>query len=350
MQTSAERRAATWLWRRVARWGLLPIVVLALAGCQSIPDVSGWTQATRDVSAAVTSGAQAAAGVNAELASRLAAIPGFAEPAKRYTAVAETLAQRSVDYETLFGALADYAGALAALSQASQDSAKTVDAVAGSVNQLLGAVGGTALAGAGFELGKALASEAIKIKAARNFADAVERADPVIARIADLLAADLADLGKTVGETKRAAVIEAFELPHLKRLDYRRALERRRTDLQAVVRTAVAPPPPAPGAPPPATVSILNAADAPELARVEQFLRDTDAWFNPMQADIARALKTQASTLALTAQVQRAVLAWKASHASLAAAVRERRAPESGRLAALALRIRDLAADLKKEQ
>ena len=312
---------------------------LGLGACQTIPDVSAWNQATRDVSGAVTDGFQAAAGVNADIGRRLQGLQGFEDPAQRYANAAAALDQRAGDYETLFGAIADYAGALAALSQASENSAKTVDAVAGAANQLVGALGGTALVGAGFELGKALAGEVIKIKAARDFAEAVERADPVVARIAVLLVADLADLGKTVGETKPAAVQEAIELPHAKRLEFRAALERRRVVLQASVRAVLGP-----------GRSLADAVDASELRQVEQLMRETDAWYGPLQAELQLALRQRAATLALTQQAGRAVQAWRSSHASLAAAVRERRVPESGRLAALALRIRTLSDGLKKER
>ena len=333
-----------WLepWRRRP---LLPalVAVLLLSACQTIPDVSAWNQATRDVTGAVTGGFQAAAGVNSDIGRRLQGLPGFEDPAQRYARAAAALDQRAADYETLFGAIADYAGALAALSQASGNSAKTVDAVAGAANQLVGAVGGTALAGAGFELGKALAGEVIKIKAARDFADAVERADPVVARIADLLTADLADLGRTVGDAKPAAVQEAIELPHAKRLEYRAALERRRAVLQATVRTALGP---VAGRP---DRSLGDVVEAGELRQVEQLLRETDSWYLPVQAELQKALKQQEATLALAVQADRAVQAWRSSHATVAVAVRERRPPESGRLAALAVRIRALSDTLRKE-
>jgi hypothetical protein len=44
------------------------------------------------------------------------------------------------------------------------------------------------------------------------------------------------------------------------------------------------------------------------------------------------------------------VQAWRASHASLATAVRERRLPETGRLVAIAIRIRDVVDEMKKEK
>lgn len=330
--------------RRPRWWTLLCCgLALALGACQSIPDVSAWNRATQDLSGAVTGGFQAAAGVHADIGHRLQGLPGFEDPAQRYARAAAALDQRSADYEILFGAIADYAGALAALSQASDSSAKTVDAVAGAANQLIGALGATALAGAGFELGKALASEVIQIKAARDFGSAVERADPVVGRITDLLVADLADLGKTMGETKPAAVQEAIELPHAKRLEFRNALERRRAVLQASVRTVLLPAGDGAGR------SLADAVDASELRQVEQLLRDTDAWYLPLQAELQQAQRQRASTLALAQQAGRAVLAWRSSHASLAAAVRERRLPETGRLVALAQRIRALGDSLKKE-
>lgn len=347
----------------IERWRCRPLLpalaaALLLSACQTIPDVSGWTQATRELSGAVGSGFQVAATVNGDIGRRLALQAEAAQPpdeaaaaaALRYREAALQLDKRSADYDTVFAAMADYAAALDAISKAADNSGKTVDAVAGSLNQLVGALGGTALVGAGFELGKLLAGEVIKVRAAKDFADAVERADPVVARLADLLAADLADLGKTVADSKDEAIRQAVRLPHANGLRYRRALERRRVTLQQAVAATVAPAAPPGSAGPAPTAALSGVADAAsELVRIDQALRETEAWYQPMQAQLDQALKHRASTAALAAQTGSAVLAWKASHATLAAAVRERRLPETARLVALAQRIRGLVADLKKE-
>jgi hypothetical protein len=323
--------------KRVAKAGILLVL---LSGCQSIPDVSVWNQATKDITGAVTSGFQAAASVNGDMARRLGESPAYAEYAARYASAAQSLGNRAGDYERLFGAIADYSGSLAAIARASDNSQKTVDAVAGSVNQLVTAVGGTALAGAGFELAKTLFNEVIKIKAAQDFGDAVQKADPVIGQIADLLVKDLADLQRTVGASKEEAIRAAITDPRKTQLEYRASLDRRRASLQAAISRAIAATPPR---------SLLNSDEALELGRVEQYLRDADVWYKPLQDDLGRALQLRAKSEDLALQAGRAVEAWRASHASVAAAVRERRVPESGRLAALATRIRDLASDLKKE-
>ena len=67
-----------------------------------------------------------------------------------------------------------------------------------------------------------------------------------------------------------------------------------------------------------------------------------------MKDELNHDLAARAKSEELVIQTGRAVAAWRASHASLAAAAEERRLPESGRLAALAVRIRDLVADIKK--
>lgn len=330
------------------RGALALLLASALAGCQSIPDISAWNRATQDVTGAVTTGFHAAAQVNGDLSVRLAEISP--EHAGRYADAAKVIGQRAVDYEKLFGAIADYSGSLAAIARASDKSADTVDAVAGSVNQLVAAVGGTALAGAGFELGKLLASEALKVKAAQDFGEAVQQADPVIAQVADLLVKDLADVQKTVGASKDVAIREAVQAAYKDRVKYRFALVRRQADLQARIAREIAPDKAGPNDPPPPTASLMTVGDAPELARIEQYLRDADAWYQPMQAELDRALLVRTRSEQLIAEAARAVVAWKDSHASVAAAVRQRRIPETGRLVSLAIQIRDLAAELKKEK
>ena len=341
------RRPAT-LTRPAWRSALALLLAAALTGCQSIPDMAAWNQATKDVTGAVTTGFHTAADVNGQLASRLASTsPAYA---KRYQVVAAIVGQRAVDYEKLFGAIADYSGSLAAIARASDKSADAVNAVAGSLNQLVSAVGGTALAGAGFELGKLLASEAIKVKAATDFAAAVQQADPVIAQVTELVVKDLADARATVADSKVEVIRTAIELPYEPRLKYREALVRRQAALQANIARVIAPGKLVPSDPLPPTVSLLSADDVPELARVEQSLRDTDSWYRPLQSEVDQALEVQAMTQKLLVDAGRAVVAWRESHASVAAAVRERRMPETARMVSLAIQIRDLAAALKKEK
>ena len=339
--TAISRRGE---WAMRATMCALAVVT---AGCQSIPDISDWNKATKDVTAAVSEGFQTSASINADISRRLGKVaeinPAFADPARRYAEVQKVLTTRADDYEKVFGAIADYSSALAAIARAADDRSKTVDAVAGSVQSLFSALGGGPLAGPAFELVKDLGAELILIKAARSFGDAVGKADPTIGKISDVVTKDLADLKKTVGSTKDEAIRAAIEEPYSKPLEYRVALERRRTVLQAAVRNTVGPTAQTTG-------SLLNAADAPELAKVEQYLRETDAWYSPMKSELDKALAAKAKSEELITQTDRAVRAWRESHASLSRAVSEQRPPDSGRLAALAIRIRALVDDLKKEK
>ena len=340
--------------RRTVHLNVATIVCLLLLGCQTIPDISNWNQSTKDVSSAVTAGFGTAADVNGDIAKRLDKVleskPEFGDPAKRYSSVAKAISTRANDYEQLFGAVSDYSSSLAAISRASDNSQQTVDAVAGSLNQLVGAVGGTALAGSGFELSKTVGNEIIKVKAAHDFGEAVQKADPVIGQISQLLLNDLADLQRTVSITKEEAIRVAVEEPHKKDLEYRQALLRRSAFLKAAIAVAVAPLPATPNRPFPQTTSLLNVNDAAELYKVEQYLKDTDTWYKSLQDELNSALAVRAKSEQLVIQTSRAVSAWRDSHASLSTAVKQRRLPESGRLAAIAVRIRDLVAELKKEK
>lgn len=331
------------IWCSAIRVWILCIVVMLLAGCQTIPDISAWNQATNDVTSAVTQGFQTSASINSNIAQRLNKVAEskteFSDTAERYKKVSQALSARADNYEKLFGAISDYSSSLAALARTADNSSKTTEAVAGSLNTLVNAVGGTPLVGAGFELGKLLVSELIKVKAASDFADAIQKADVVIGQISDLLIKDLVDLQRTTGITKDEAIRAAIETPHEKQLEYRGALERRRSDLQAKIREAIS-----------QRKSLLEVSETLELAKVEQYLRDTDSWYVPYKGELDRELAAKAKSEELVVQTTRAVEAWRASHASLATAVKENRIPESGRLAALAVRIRSLMEDIKKEK
>jgi hypothetical protein len=333
-------------WKRalrfVARTGVFALIATLVTACQSIPDISEWKKATSDVSSAVAEGFQGSVSANAGIARRLEGDTAYADAAKRYSSVGSAVSARADQYEKLFGALVDYSSSLAAIAKAADNSTQAVASVAGSLNSLISTFGAAPLAGATFELGKLLAGELIKVKAAADFADAVQKADPAIDRVAQLLSDDLADLQKIVGATKEEAIRQSFELGNSRQLDYRRALVRRRSDLFASIRNAVAPAGDRP------TNSLATATDASELGRLDQLLKDADTWYVPWKAELDKALAARAKTEELVVQTQRAVKAWRDSHASLATAARERRAPDSGRLAALAIRIRDLVEDIKK--
>ena len=320
------------------RWRICGLgLALLLAACQTIPDISAWDRATHELGMAVVDGFQSTAGVNSDIAAQLRALdePDFAGRAERYADAAQILSVRAGDYEKLFGAMADYSASLAAIAKASENSTTNVDAVAGSLNQLVTSLGGTALAGPGFDLFKLLASEVVKVKAAQDFAHAVQAADPVVGGVCDLLLKDMA-AARRVLETKEEPIRAAMSEPFTKRLDYRRALERRREALQGAVKDAAA------------STSLSALPQASELQKVDQLLRDTDAWYGPWKQDLDKALATRAKADQLLAQTARATEAWRSSHASLVQAIRERRAPESARLAALAIRIKELAAEIRK--
>lgn len=333
-------------WRRLCALPAL-CAALLLGGCQTIPDTGAWNQATQALSTSVVGGFEAAAGVYQDIGQRLEGRTEYKAQAKGYLDAAAELSRRGEAYGLLFDGMADYSASLAAVSKASANSSATVDAVAGSVNQLLGAVGVAGLAGAGFELGKLAASEVIKIKAARDFAEAVERADPIVARVADLLASDLDDLGKTLAGIQREPIITAYRLSETDRLDYRRALEARLAVLQAEVGSQVHPAS-RPGVPR-TTAALPEKGAAEEMVRVERLLQAADSWYLPLQAAIARAQASRVGTAALVTQARKAALAWKASHASLAAAAREKRPPDTAHLLSVVTRLRELVADLKKE-
>src|SRR5262245_52835846 len=115
-------RASSCRGEWVARASLF-VLVMAVAGCQSIPgDISDWNKATKDVTAAVTEGFQASASINGDIARRLDKAleqkPEFSDPSRRYASVEKALTARADDYEKVFGAIADYSSALAAISRA----------------------------------------------------------------------------------------------------------------------------------------------------------------------------------------------------------------------------------------
>ncbi|MEJ8849553.1 hypothetical protein [Variovorax rhizosphaerae] len=321
--------------RLVAFLFVLPCMLLA--ACQSIPNLSSWDRSTRDLGTAVAQGFDAAASVNADIGNRLKNVDDkdLAAYGERYSSAARDLTKSSQTYEQVFGAMADYSASLAAIAAASANSSNTVDAVSGTLNQLVSVVGATPLAGAGFELVKLFASEAIKVKAASDFSSAVRAADPVVEAVCTLLKNDLASLRKTL-EFKDETIIATYSLPYDDRLEYRTALMKRRAALQKTIRNAAT------------NESLSSVPETSEIQKVDLLLRDIDSWYVPFRQEVDQKLAARAKSEELIVQTIRAVDAWRASHASLAAAAQAKRLPEAAYLATLAIRIRELGTDIRK--
>jgi len=311
------------------------------AACQSIPDVSPWSDSTRQIADAVVGGFRTSARVNGEIARRAAPEfsknQAFGEASRRYERVAIELLRRADDYEIVFGAIVDYSTSLRAISGAANDSATTADGVANALNALVGSLGATALAGPAFDLLKELGGEVLKIKAARDFQSAVETADPSIGRLADIVKADLDELTKTIGQTKDEALRIAFYEPREHEIEFYRRLEQRRKTIQDAVRQAMNSD---------GSVSVINIADAPELARLDQYLAAADVWYRPLTAELNTAVEARAATEALAIQTRKAIGVWRESHAYLSKAISEHRAPSAARLSSIAAKLREVIADI----
>ncbi len=322
-----------------------------LLGCQSIPDISSWTQATKSVTSSATTAFQSAKDVNDGIATRLSSTtkPELRSIADRYEVAAKYIGERGAMYEQLFSAISDYSESLELIAKASDNSQKSVDAVAGAVGQFV-QTAGIAFAPISAPIGdaiKVLANEVIKIKAAQDFGSAVQKADPIIGQISGYLVQDLESLKKTVGSTKEISILEAYESRYAKELEFRRALERRRVDLQSAIRSGVTVISVG-GSTTSAPISTVQSA-SDELLVVEQHLQATDTWYKSLQNEISIALLKVKKTNDLIDESIKLVKVWKDSHESLAIGIKARRAPDSARLAALAVKIQKIVNDIEKE-
>lgn len=141
------------------------------------------------------------------------------------------------------------------------------------------------------------------VEASRTLAEALERAQPVIDRIAALILADTDDLEnivRAVAVLERAEIVEKFDGP----LAFVRSLEQRRDELRRV------------------SYSQMQGPQLEELARIEAirapFVEELAPYFDGLRSIEA----DEEMLLASIGAVRDALLAWSGAHADLARAAR----------------------------
>ncbi len=261
-----------------------------LAGCSSVPDAGRLVDASVQLHSAI--GASGSAVATELRAARRD------ETAQKFAA-AWTHTERSV------AGLVQYAEALGSIAQAGREGGESVQRVAAAGSELAAAVG-LGLPAAGFaaavDVGAVVYRQIALVRAAQSLDESLERMQPAVDRIAELI----------VGQLEDAAVILAaasqLEAVNLRRefaddTGYRDALQRERRALYA------------PGP--------LTPATAERLEQIDRAERIVAARLQPMEHQLAAGARRLRQSTQLIAQ--QAVRDWAGAHRQLRRAVSESR-------------------------
>jgi hypothetical protein len=230
----------------------------------------------------------------------------------------------------------DYSDSLAGIVDRATGTQEDVASVATSARRLAqftpAEFGGPAVPDLLISAFESAAKEAVKISAASDLASAVEKAQPVVAGLADALSKDLESLSATLS-ANRAAARQGVDIPLADFIAYQNVLLEDRRQLVANL--------------PARDKEDLRAAALDRVRRVEELLQLTA---NDRAALDRRRIEVSASIdqdIELVARSRTALRAWKVAHADLADAIRQGRSPN---VRNLKLAVDELAGLIEKGQ
>ena len=215
-------------------------------------------------------------------------------------------------------AMVKYAGSLAAVADAPEQSRAGLEAVAKSINQLGVAAGPyqAAIEG-GTEIALELVDLVNRVRAARQLKKAVEATDPDMQKLAKLLAKDFGSLRRTL-ELNQKSIKNWMDGPLSHQLDARTALITRAEEKATALQTNLG------GADWAAAVATFNK----DMADTQKFLAEADKWYLPHQAAVEAAQKQMAERVKLFSDTETAIAQWGKAHADLAEALQNDLSPD----------------------
>jgi len=300
-----------------------------LSGCQSLPDIQPFTDATVGLRSAV-----AASGTSVVAELRQTPLAGVATEAKK---LEEAWKARN----DAMSALVDYANSLQAIVDSGKKGEESVQKLADAANTLAGSLG---IANLAASAAGTLATDAVKYvygqiakaRAAKSLEAALSEIQPAIEQMTKLLTLDLKNVDDILILADQAE-LDTLASGNQREIAYRRQLLLTRGQLMS------------------ATVEELSAGKKPaeltradDLARISELLAKTDAWNLDYEQKQA-AIKTRGRAAhELIAAANQALPDWAAAHAKLLAVVSAKRPPSVTELTDAATHIRDLVDRYRK--
>ena len=229
-------------------------------------------------------------------------------------------------------AVVEYSDSLALIAAAGNSGGDSAAKVAGALDGFLGALSAPALPSNYVALAKSLYGAVASVRAARDFADAVERADPAIQGMATILAADLQDteriLMSALVPMERRLTQEISDNKQV--VDYRKQLEKRRREIEKDMATP------------------FDRSKFDELRQVNALIDMTRDRYDPLMAKVEDIRHKNVAQIMLNMKARDGVKQWAAIHAGLAISVRQGLPPNIRLLTTTATEIRDILAKENK--
>jgi hypothetical protein len=234
-------------------------------------------------------------------------------------------------------AMVEYTETLAAVADAPRQRAENVQAIGEAVQKIAANFGpyGGAVTGA-LDIASKLDGLVAQALAARTLRQAVERADPIVANVSEVLAKDFAAIGGAL-DIARAGLPSVLKAPHADALEARRMLLE---EMPALYRKLAED---AGNGNWKGAAASFNA----EVADAAKALAEMDRWYLPLSKELRDADMRLASEIALCEGAESGFRQWAAIHGTLLNDLRERRQPNWRLLLAT---VREIQQDIERIQ
>jgi hypothetical protein len=298
---------------------LLLLVVVLAAGCATLPDVSPFASASRDLASAVRASGSAISG-------ELHASPDVESQAKKFD---DAWAARNLAMQ----AVVAYSDGLVGIVRATGEARASARSLADKLGALATAVniaqpGAGAAIGVAADTGAFIWAQIALARGAESLDEALGHAQPAIDRLVEIIGRDTRDLARIVramAEAQRGALNKTYNTA----MGYREVVEQEREKLRAKDFTGLV-------------------RSQSELKRAEELMALVSAEMQRYGEEKARIDAREKAGLLLVAATRDAMERWAAAHRDVALSLQNRRPVNVESLTAGAVELRTLVARIRE--
>ena len=297
------------------------LLALAVApGCTTLPDVSPFASASRQLAVAMKAGGSA-------VSEDLHAGAGLEARAKQFD-------QAWTTRNDVMRAVVAYSDGLVVIVRATGEARESARALADKVGALAQVAGvvqpGAGSAGAvASDTAAFIWAQIALVRGAGSLGEALTTAQPVIDRLTELITSDNRDLASIVraaAVAQRTALDAAYNEP----FGYAATLARRRTMLRAK------------------GYGELTKDEITELSRIDELMVPANAQLSKREDELARIDRRERASLQLIAATRDAMDRWAAAHRDVALALQERKSVNVESLTDATIELRDLVKRMRE--
>jgi hypothetical protein len=315
---------------------LLPVVLAALVGCVSLPEVGPFVDATLQLRSGIVASGRV---VEAEMRQAEEIVGEQSkDKGEELKAITDKLHSAWEARVKAADALCAYADSLREIVEAGQKGGEAAGSLMSSVKGLAEAAGivlpGADVMGVVTDTGKFIYAQIALIRASKSLEEALVRTQPAVERISEIIAEDCDDLGKEIQAASRRAVL-ARTKQYNTEISARNGLLKKQKDLYRKLSEALLQEEDKKG-------EWEWNADMERLLKVGKLIEAMEIWYQDIRQEDQLRKKRLVTGGELIQSAGQAVVHWAGAHKQLVHAVRDKRSVNPAALLQAAAEIGDL--------